>query len=304
MDPDVSPRAYAISLFALIFGALAVGFSPIFVRFADAGPATTGFWRLFLASPAFLLLWTWRSGGGQVGRSLRAIRMPLVVGGLFFATDMWMWNASVELSTVAKATLLACLAPIFVALYAVVVLRQRLRWPLALGLVIAIAGTVLLVMPELDFGVGLGEALGLGAGICYAAYIIAVAAERSHRTTLEVMAVTSLASAGALFFPAASEGALVPSGGHTWASLFALALLCHVAGQGLIAYALANLPVVIGSLGLLLQPVSAAILAWILFGESMTAVEGAGAVLIILALVLVNSFRAAAASGQNGSAAK
>lgn len=291
MNRTVTPRAYAISLLALVFGALAVGFSPIFVRFAEAGPATTGFWRLLLASPAFLLLWMWQTGRGALG-SLGVIKMPLIVGGLFFALDMWMWNAAVELSTVAKATLLACLAPIFVALYAVVVLRQRLRWPLTLGLVVAIAGTVLLVMPGLDFRVGLGELLGLGAGICYAGYIIVVASGRARLTTLEVMTVTSLASAAGLFVPALAEGDLLPSGGSTWASLLALALLCHVAGQGLIAYALANLPVVIGSLGLLLQPVSAAILGWILFGESMNAVEGTGALLIILALILVNSFRA------------
>lgn len=291
MDRIVTPRAYAISLVALVLGALAVGFAPIFVRFAETGPATTGFWRLLLASPVFLLLWMLHAKGGAL-RSLRVLKLPLIVGGLFFAIDMWMWNAAVELSTVAKATLLACLAPIFVALYTVVILRHRLRWSLTLGLVIAIAGTVLLVMPEFDLRIGLGEILGLGAGISYAGYIIAVASGRARLTTLEVMAVTSLVSTAGLFFPALSEGDLLPSGGTTWASLLALALMCHVAGQGLIAYALANLPVVIGSLGLLLQPVSAAILGWILFGESMNAVEGTGAFLIILALILVNSFRA------------
>lgn len=293
MNRIVTPRAYGLSLLALVIGALAVGFAPIFVRFAETGPATTGFWRLFLASPVFLLLWMLRSHGGA-RRSLRVIKLPLIVGGLFFAIDMWMWNAAVELSTVAKATLLACLAPIFVALYTVVVLRQRLRWPLTVGLIIAIAGTVLLVMPDFDLRIGLGELLGLGAGMSYAGYIIAVASGRARLTTLEVMTVTSMVSAAGLFLPAVSEGELLPTGETTWASLLALALLCHVAGQGLIAYALANLPVVIGSLGLLLQPVSASILGWILFGESMNAIEGTGALLIILALILVNSFRARA----------
>ena len=41
---------------ALLLGALAMGISPVFVRFADVGPFASAFWRVSAALP---LLWAW-----------------------------------------------------------------------------------------------------------------------------------------------------------------------------------------------------------------------------------------------------
>ena len=43
-----------IALAALIIGAMALGFAPIFVRLSETGPVATGLWRLFFVLPAFL----------------------------------------------------------------------------------------------------------------------------------------------------------------------------------------------------------------------------------------------------------
>jgi drug/metabolite transporter (DMT)-like permease len=51
------PRA-VIAFSALAFGAIFMGASPIFVRWADVGPQASAFWRVFLALP-FLWLWAW-----------------------------------------------------------------------------------------------------------------------------------------------------------------------------------------------------------------------------------------------------
>jgi len=44
-------RSRATALAALIFGAVAIGFAPIFVRLTETGPVAAGFWRLALALP-------------------------------------------------------------------------------------------------------------------------------------------------------------------------------------------------------------------------------------------------------------
>ncbi|MGQ0524845.1 MAG: EamA family transporter, partial [Betaproteobacteria bacterium] len=77
---------------------------------------------------------------------------------------------------------------------------------------------------------------------------------------------------------------LLPDSGIGWLKLFGLALFAQVAGQSLIAYAMAHLPATFSSVGLLLQPVVAALFAWALLGETVSAVQMAGAVLVLIGI--------------------
>jgi drug/metabolite transporter (DMT)-like permease len=70
--------------------------------------------------------------------------------------------------------------------------------------------------------------------------------------------------------------------------LLLLALISHAAGQSLIIWALAHLSASFSSLTLLIQPVVAAILAWVLFAESLTVTQIAGAVLVLAAIPLAS----------------
>jgi drug/metabolite transporter (DMT)-like permease len=66
--------------------------------------------------------------------------------------------------------------------------------------------------------------------------------------------------------------------------LIGLALISQVAGQSLIAYAMAHLPGTFASVGLLLQPLIAATLAWLILGETLTALAIGGAVLVLIGI--------------------
>ena len=50
-----SERGKALSV--LLAGACIIGLAPILVRWADAGPAAIGFWRLLLSLPLLMALW-------------------------------------------------------------------------------------------------------------------------------------------------------------------------------------------------------------------------------------------------------
>ncbi|HEX6007610.1 MAG TPA: EamA family transporter, partial [Burkholderiales bacterium] len=69
-----------------------------------------------------------------------------------------------------------------------------------------------------------------------------------------------------------------------WMKVFGLALIAQVAGQSLIAYAMAHLPPRLSSVGLLLQPVMAAIFAWLILGETLGALQFAGALLVLIGI--------------------
>jgi len=77
---------------------------------------------------------------------------------------------------------------------------------------------------------------------------------------------------------------VVPLTMSGWVKLAALAVIAQVAGQSLIAYAMAHLPATFSSVGLLLQPVMAAFYAWILLGETLGWLEIAGGVAVLIGI--------------------
>jgi drug/metabolite transporter (DMT)-like permease len=210
--------------------------------------------------------------------------------GLAFAGDLAFWHKSIQLTSVANATLLANLASIFVTLAAWVFLRQRPTRMFLAGLAAALAGVALLVHTSLAFSsTGLaGDALGVVTAMFYAGYILAVKALRDRgEVTLHLMAVTSTITA-ILLFPAAlaSGEALVPESARGWWILVGLALVSHAAGQGLIAYALAHLPAAFSSVSLLFQPVMAALFAWLLLAEPLAPLQIAGGLIVLVGIYL------------------
>ena len=68
--------------------------------------------------------------------------------------------------------------------------------------------------------------------------------------------------------------------------LIGLGLVSHAGGQSLIAYALAHLPAAFSSLSLLVQPVAAAVLAWIILGESIGVWQVLGGAIVLSGILL------------------
>lgn len=227
------------------------------------------------------------NGSGAARGTSRRDFAILALAGAFFAGDLGFWHLSIMFTSVANATLLANLAPLFVTLGAFLLFRERFSRLFLLGLALAIAGAVVLMGQSLTvspttFG---GDLLGVTTAVFYAGYILVVGRLRARLSTRTVMFWTTLASA-ILLWPAAlaSGEAILPASALGWLNLVALALVSQALGQGLIAYALAHLPAAFSSVSLLTQPVLAALLAWVLFGEALGAVQGLGALGVLLGI--------------------
>ena len=123
--PPPSQRPLGGSFLALVGGAVAIGFAPIFVRQSEVGPVSTAVWRVVLAVPVLWLIAALAPkdhpstppGDASPAGSATGWGMMLVAG-LFFAADLAVWHFSIRFTSVANSTLLANFAPIFVVLYA------------------------------------------------------------------------------------------------------------------------------------------------------------------------------------------
>lgn len=279
----------------LLAGGVCIGFAPLLVRVADIGPVASAFWRLGLATPLLWLLVAVspRSATPRSGRPATHRYGPVALSGLFFAADLGCWHFSIRDTTVANATLLANSAPLFVTLYSLLILRRRPTALFFAGLGLALAGALVLVSPSFVLtGPRLrGDALAVLAALFYTGYMLAVRAARNDLGTLPMMAASTSLSALVLL-PVAwwlsriATQPFWPEAMHGWGIVLALALLTQVLGQGMIAYALAHLPVTLSTTGLLIQPVVAALAAWWLFGEALAPAQLAGAVVLLVGITL------------------
>lgn len=278
-------RPAQAGLLALILGAAALGFAPIFVRLSEVGPVATAFHRLALSLPVFALL-AWRGQGGGLPAGKRAWAGCGLVG-LFFAADLSVWHVGILLTSVANATLFTNLAPVFVTLGLWLIWGQRPNRRFVFALAVAVTGAVLLMGGSLLAPLATdrlaGDGLSVLSGLFYGAYILAVGRARPGIPTPVLMLWSGAAASILVLLVALASGETVlPRTMEGWAVLLGLALVSQVGGQGLIAWGLAHLPASFGAVVLLLQPLVATLVAWILFGEALGPLEllGAGVVLL------------------------
>ncbi|HXF67441.1 MAG TPA: DMT family transporter [Burkholderiales bacterium] len=287
-QPHPQQRSRALALAALFAGAAAIATAPLFVKVSEAGPVATAFWRAALALP---VLWVWSLAHDRHGHyaSFSAERGRLAAAGLLFAGDLAVWHWAIVLTSVANSTLLANLAPIFVTLAVWLLYRRPPRHAFLAGLALALAGVALLVGADLRLGTAAvaGDTLGVITALFYAAYQLTVTRLRARVATSSLMAWSALFTAAALAPLALASGErILPQTAAGWAKLAALALIAQAAGQSLIAYAMAHLPATASSVGLLAQPVLAALFAWALLGEALGPLEIAGGALVLAGIWL------------------
>jgi len=286
-------NAQGLALIALIIGALTLGMSPILVRLSELGPTASAFHRVFLALPA---LWLWstfeKRRQDPVSKPRPATPKDYAVmalAGFFFAGDLAFWHWSLQFTTVANATLLATMAPIWVTLGAFVLFKERFSKLFLFGVAVAIVGAAVLMGDSLQLSKDrlFGDLLGLVTGMFFGAYMLTVGRLRAHFSTAAIMLLSTVVTAmillPATLFSGETLIAVTLSG---WLVLLALALLTHVGGQGAIAYALAHLPSSFTSVAMLLEGVAAVFLAWIILAETPGSWQIVGACIVIGGIVI------------------
>jgi len=209
----MAPTRPALALTALLVGAIAISFAPIFVKTSEIGPAATAFHRMLLSLPFFLAVHLARPRADrdqEPSQRPRRTYLLLILAGAFFAGDLAVWHWSINLTSVANATLLANAAPIFVAIAAWLLLREAIGIRFVVGLGVAAVGTVLVVGASFGgHGSVLGDALGLVTACFYAGYVICVKLLRQSVATLDIMLWSGLTAVPILLVVAVLSGELL-----------------------------------------------------------------------------------------------
>lgn len=284
----------AKAVLAAAGGATLLGLSPIFVRLSELGPQATNFWRFALALP-ILAVWATLSGRSGTSRQVSW----LLLAGLFFGAEVGLWAAALDFTTVTNATLFSNMTPIFAAAFGFLLFKERLQTGIWIGGGLALLGALTLSIARARAGAGpapelgwLGDTMGLVSATGYAAYLLIV---RSLATRVSTGAVMLWATLAAMVFAAGASVVLgesfLPRTWQGWLPLIGLGLIVQAAAQGLIAYGVGRLPIVVSTILLWMQPLSAAVLSWIFFGEALGPLALFGASLILFGVYLVQRAR-------------
>ncbi len=289
----------------LAFGILAASSASIFIRFAqqDAPSLVIAAYRLTIATiilTPFALT--------QRRKELRSIGWRklslMLLSGVFLGCHFATWITSLRYTSVPSSAVLVATSPLWVALLAPVFLKEKITRMVALGLVIALAGSVVVgggdacqwtanglncqsLSEALQGKSLLGNGLALAGAWFAAAYLIIGRKVRADLSLLSyTFVVYGTAAVTLLLMVAFSHESLTGYAPRTYAFFAALAIFPQLLGHSSFNWALKFIPAAMVSLALLGEPISSSILAYLILHEPPTIIEVIGGAMILAGIYL------------------
>ena len=299
MSTPSSPHAVRglalIALAAISWGTTGA-VTTILVARAGATPLVIGAVRMAIAG-VLLIAAAGLLGSARGAAPAPADRWRCVLAGVCNAGFQAAYFTAVTLTGIAMAALIAiCSAPILIAALAAVLLGERLTARLGVSLALGVGGTTLLIVGPRATGtappLAAGVAFALLAGLAYALYVVVAKSAVARMAPLPVTAWT-FATAAVVMAPALLQDGAARQIELGWPGLLYLGTVTTAGAYAIYTVGLRHVPAGAAGVAALLEPLTATILGIIVFGERLGVAGWIGAVLLLAALVVLTSARAA-----------
>ena len=280
---------------ALAAGVLVVSTASILIRWAQAEGVPSiaiAAWRLTIAALVLAPLVALRAGAEL--RALRASHWKLALAsGVFLALHFATWIVSLQYTSVASSVALVTTNPIWIALFSVLVLRERMPALRVAAVALALTGSAVILWADAGDASAAspnpsyGNALALIGSLTICGYLLIGRRLRKSMSLLAYVGVVYGCAALCLLAAVVASGAaLWGYSAVAWACLIGMALGPQLAGHSAFNYALKHVTPTTIALAVLGEPVGSAVLAWLVFGESISAVKLGGMALLLCGIFL------------------
>lgn len=282
------------NLFYLAIGAVCISFAPVFVKLIDAsvvGPTAIGFWRMFFGG---IILFTIAVIKGESLKIPRIVFYFTILAGFLFYGDLFVWHRSIFSIGAGIATILGNTQVFWMALFGILIFKEKLNFTFLASIIGAFIGVSLLV----GFGSGFkftdsyvdGIMYGLFTGLFYSSFMVALkkAGHNSNNSNIfSLMAWTSIICSIFLVISTIIESdPYWPKDSDTWLSLFGLGIVVQSVGWWIIAANLPKIKAAQGGMILLLQPTLATVWGATLFHERLSFLQIVGAIVTLIAIYI------------------
>lgn len=297
--PAISPA------FVLGIGIAAVSTASILIRFAqqEAPSLVIAAMRLTIAA-IILAPYVLTRHIHEFQRLAKIDWVLIAVSGMFLAFHFATWISSLEFTSVASSVVLVTTTPLWVAILSPVLLKERISRNVAIGLVLALAGGVIVSLGnECQFslagvncqiGKGFfarndiwGNLLALAGAFCATGYLLIGRKVRKLLSAIAyVFLVYSIAGATLLFWLWGRGLSVAGYPIQIYLLFLSLAVFPQLIGHSSFNWALGYLPASAVSIALLGEPVGTVILSFLILSETPTVAEAFGGLLILAGIYL------------------
>lgn len=268
----------------LISIAIAWGSSYIFMKVGLESLNTSSIivWRFALAFIVMAALF--------YKKIIRVTKQTLVASAILalpmYGVFVFLLNG-MQSTTVSTASFLTSTTVVFVPLLHALITKHIPSRKTMMSLAVVVAGLALLTIDD-DFGLSYGAILCLLCAICNALYLVWTNhyAKKVQPLQLGIFQLGFTALYGCVGF--AVEAPMMPATTNEWMAILGMALLCSAYGYVLQPVAQRYTSAEEAGFIFSLEPVFAVIFAFMIFGEVMTGVAVAGAVLILSGVLIAN----------------
>ena len=214
--------------------------------------------------------------------------------GIFVALELILWGWAMTKTSVANATLLANLTPIFAAFGSWLLWRVSINRLFLIGMAISIVGSSSVGWNDWQIGLDKipGDLAGVGAAIAHAFYLLILEDLEMEVDSTDIVFWSSVLTTPFLFglawFMEGNLSNIFPHSVSTWEALIALALGCQVFGLVFLSYSFEHFSARFIAIVLLLDPIISAIAGWLVFRENLSQIN-----LISFCIVMAGIYLAA-----------
>ncbi|ATW87078.1 drug/metabolite transporter (DMT)-like permease [Halohasta litchfieldiae] len=281
----------------LVAAIVAISGGAILIRWSQAPSSVAAFYRVLFTTVPLLPIAVWRYHD-HFGRITRRDLVFATLSGIALAVHFAAWFESLSWTSVAASVTLVQAQPVFVALGAWLLLRERVTRRMAVGIAVAVSGMAAMSVGDFLGGVAVGprplygNVLALVGAVMAAGYVLAGRSLRQRVDLIPyVVVVYSVCTATLLGIVVLDGHALTGYPPREWLLFVGLAVGPGLLGHTVINWALAHLDSSVVSVSLLGEPVGATILAAVFLSESPTLYTVAGGVVVLFGIYLTASER-------------
>ena len=294
-------RIFSNPYVTLSLGILFLSFSPLFTHWADAPGIVTSFFRMLIS---VIVLMPFvpkifphlnrrvppKAAREAVKLTWHQVLIP-VLAGAFSGIDHALWGTALKETSVANATLLNYISPLWVSLIAIFILKEKYRATYWFGLVLVLSGSIsVLNILNTNFTFNFrGEGFAIISSFFYAGYFLLTQKGRTYLSTLQQLFISLLSCCLTLGLIIIILQLPVVGYSQTTYLIFLIsALLSQLLGYFSLTHSLGKIPASIVSPSLTLQPVITALLAIPFANQNLSGYQIIGGMLVLAGIITIN----------------